>query len=97
MSKTISIEKKKKKIDFELLRKLEKNYDDAVDDMESKEEILIKSVHREYLKAENKGDFFQELEKSESWYYTKFREYEFETAFVSTSENKRLDHQKRKV
>jgi len=97
MSKTISIEKKKKKIDFELLRKLEKNYDDAVEDMESKEEILIKSVHREYLNAENKGDFFQELEKSERWYYLKFEVHNLQLSRPIHSEGMRESHQKRKV
>jgi len=81
MSETIIV-KKKKKIDFELLRKLEKDYDDAINDMESKEEILIKSVHREYLKADNKGEFFDELQKSENWYREKFAQYSEQTGYI---------------
>ena len=58
---------------------------------------LVERVHSDYLKAENKGEFFSELHKSESWYYGKFREYQFETDFASISEAKSKEHQERKV
>jgi len=97
MSEEILIQKKKKKTDYVLLRKLEDAYDEAEDDLKNKEEILIKSVHREYLKAENKGDFFQELEKSHTWYVDRFHKYELPLQFVSKSDTKREFHQKRKL
>jgi len=88
---------KEKKTDFNLLRKLEDEYDEAVEDMESKEELLIKKVHSEYLKAERKGEFFDRLKHSESWYYDKFKEYNFSPEFGEKSRAISEQHQERKV
>ena len=95
MSETIT--KKKKKVDYELLRKLEDAYEEAEDDLKTKEEILIKSVHKAYLDADNKGEFFEGLHKSETWYYTKFREYELGTDCVPKTEANIKVHQERKI
>ena len=89
--------KQKKKIDYELLRKLEDEYDEAVEDLENKEELLIKKVHSEYLKAENKGEFFKELHHAESWYYTKFKEHELNISNPSRSEGTKEGIVKSKV
>jgi len=95
MSETIT--KKKKKVDYELLRKLEDEYDEAVEDAERKERHLIERVHSEYLKAENKRDFFEELHHSNTWYYQKFKEYDLQTELCSTSEQTKKGHETRKV
>jgi hypothetical protein len=41
--------------------------------------------------------FRNALHKSEAWYYTKFREYEFTTEFVVQSTMRKEEHQKRKL
>jgi len=89
--------KQKKKIDYELLRKLEDEYDEAVEDLENKEELLIKKVHSEYLKAENKGEFFKELHHGYSWYYKKFAEYDLSVEQIDRAEGQREAHTKQKV
>lgn len=89
--------KKKKKTDFVLLRKLEDEYDEAVEDAERREEILIKKVHNEYLNAVNKGLFFEKLQKSESWYYQKFQFHDLELVRPKHSEGIKQAHQERKV
>jgi hypothetical protein len=95
---TETITKKKKKIDYELLRKLEDEYDEAVEDAERKERHLIERVHSEYMKADNKASFFENLSKSDSWYYEKFADYDLkrERDFQNTG-NMQKAHQKRKV
>jgi len=95
MSEEILIQKKKKKTDYVLLRKLEDAYDEAEDDLKNKEEILIKSVHQEYLKADNKGEFFEGLQKSERWYRQKFSDYDLVDAAKSAAATD--GHQKRKL
>jgi len=94
---TGTITKKKKKIDFELLRKLEDEYDEAVEDTERKERHLIERVHSDYLKAEVKKDFFEELHHSYRWYYDKFEEYELNVVQLDKSQAQREAHQERKV
>jgi len=95
MNKTVI--KTKKQTDFELLRKLEDEYDEAVEDLQNKEEILIKSVHGAYLKADNKREFFNNLSKSESWYYDKFRLHSLETSRPDLSDASVQVHAERKV
>jgi len=95
MNETVT--KKKKKIDYVLLRKLEDEYDDAVEDAERKERHLVERVHSDYKKAENKGEFFSELHKSESWYYEKFKEYNFSPEFGEKAKAISESHQERKV
>jgi hypothetical protein len=85
MSEETMLLKKKKKTDYELLRTLEDEYDAAEQDLEEKEEILIKSVHREYLKADNKGEFFEGLQKGRTWYMDKFTDHKLDRAFPSIS------------
>ncbi len=97
MSEQELIQKKKKKTDYILLRKLEKEYDEAEQDLQSREEILIKSVHREYLSADSKGEFFEELKKSESWYREKFKEYNLPPESGGKSESMKEVHLERKV
>jgi len=94
MSETIT---KKKKIDYILLRKLEDEYDEAVEDTDRKERHLIERVHSDYLKAENKGEFFEGLQKSDSWYYERFKEYEFPPDSGRISVASIQSHQERKV
>jgi len=97
MSETILVEKKKKKkIDFSLLRKLEDEYDEAVEDAERKEEILIKKVHADYLNAENKSVFFEGLQKSQRWYYDKFQLHSLQLERPKHSEGMKLAHAERK-
>ena len=55
----------------------------------------IPSVYRE--KAENKGEFFNELHKSESWYYAKFQDYALTTSSPELGERHRQTHAERKV
>ena len=95
MSETIT--KKKKKVDYELLRKLEDAYEEAEDDLKTKEDILIKSVHKAYLDADNKGECFEGLHKSETWYYTKFKEYNFSPEFGEMSKAHVQAHAERKI
>lgn len=95
MSETII--KKKKKIDYSLLRKLEDEYDEAVEDLENKEEILIKKVHSEYLKADNIIDFFKELQHGRNWYTEKFKDYELLLKRENTSASMVAENQERKV
>jgi hypothetical protein len=97
MSEEMILLKKKKKADYELLRKLEDEYDEAELDLKDKEEILIKSVHREYLKADNKGEFFEELHYGQDWYYERFKKYELSTEFPLKSDALRNRHAEHKV
>lgn len=95
MSETIT--KNKKKVDYELLRKLEDEYDDAVEDSERKEKRLIEKVHEEYLKAENKTNFFKELHHGENWYKERFEKYGLPLQFASKSDAMKQVHAERKV
>lgn len=97
MSDTVLKSKKKKKPDFELLRKLEDEYDEAKEDAERKERHLIERVHAEYLKAENKGEFFENLHHSENWYKERFAKYDLPLQFASKSDAMKEVHQERKV
>jgi len=95
MSETVVV-KKKEKTDFGEIRKLEVEYKEAVEDCERKEEILIKKVHAEYLEAENKGEFFEQLKYSYRWYYNKFEEYDLKVVQENKSESMKEAHQERK-
>lgn len=96
MSETIT---KKKKINFVLLRKLEDEYDEAVEDVDRKERILIETVYDKYKTAENKTEFFKELHKSEFWYREKFRENpeKYPLQFAEKSSAMKEVHQERKI
>lgn len=96
MSETITKQKKKKKIDFSVLRKLEDEYDEAKEDADRKEEVLVKKVHSDYLNAENKTEFFKELHKSERWYRNKFEEYNLPLQFAAKSAASSESHAERK-
>ena len=70
-------------------------------DLADKEEVLIKKVHEEYLKADNKGEFFEELQnrggRSRTWYYDKFQKYEFTPDSGVFSEMRKQEHAQRKI
>lgn len=97
MSETVT--KKKKKIDFELLRKLEDEYDDAVEDVERKERVLLDKVYIEYKNEGGTREVFNSLQKSETWYMRKFNEEpeKYPLQFASKSDAMKKVHQERKV
>ena len=55
---------------------------------------------RKKVHAENKGEFFERLQKSKSWYYDKFDEYQDVTGFSKNMEKSEVTkqvHAERKV
>jgi len=58
--------------------------------------LAIKEVHQK-RKAESKGDFFQELQKSERWYYSKFEVHNLQLSRPILSEGMKEAHAERKA